>query len=199
MFNSKRLVFRAFNFETDYNTLVQWQYNDEWREFMTSAPLTPPSSEWMKNLYAERAPTALPMFAVCLKPETWPLALGPDDNLFKAVGPPIGVLNFMPARFDFKNRSCELAIGMSDPKHRGQGYGKEIIEWAFEYGFDQLALHRIALLSYSFNSAAIKLWRKVGMTEEGRLRKIYLRHGEWYDGVQFSILEEEYFSRRGMA
>ena len=128
---------------------------------MTSAPLTPPSSDFIKTLFAERAPGTLPMFAVCVKPETWPLALGPEDNLFKACGPPVAVLNFMPARFDFKNRGCDLAIGIPDSRHRGQGFGREIIEWAFEYGFDQLALHRIALLSYSFNSAALKLWRKV--------------------------------------
>ncbi|KAK5109764.1 hypothetical protein LTR62_006604 [Meristemomyces frigidus] len=162
MFETDRLCFRAFNLDADHNTLIQWELQHRMaRVHVVSAPRVPPSPDYIKTLCAERSQNTLPMYTVCLKPKTWPLQLGLKDSLYRIRGPHIGVLNFMVARFDIRNRDCDLAMGIPDPQHRGQGYGLEIIEWAFEYGFMELGLHRMSSLSYSFNDAALELWRKM--------------------------------------
>ena len=82
------------------------------------------------------------------------------------------------------------------PEHWGQGYGTEIGRWLLRFGFEDLSLHRIEAGVATENQRSISLLKKLGMTEEGIRRKILPIRGEWKDNYHFSILEEEFFSKK---
>jgi RimJ/RimL family protein N-acetyltransferase len=55
----------------------------------------------------------------------------------------------------------------------------------------ELGYHRLELECYGFNRAAIAHAERAGFVREGVRRRAYLRHGEWVDGVLFSLLRED--------
>ena len=56
---------------------------------------------------------------------------------------------------------------------------------------EELGYHRLELACYGFNERAIRHAERVGFVREGVQRRAYLRHGEWQDAVQFSLLQED--------
>jgi RimJ/RimL family protein N-acetyltransferase len=103
------------------------------------------------------------MFAICLKPLNGPSLddIGPEDDYYQACGPLIGWLNFQAGFWDFKNRIAYLGLNFPNQRHRGKGYGTEVLEWGLRYGFLTLGVHKMALQVYDFNEVAIKLYVKV--------------------------------------
>ncbi|EMC91444.1 hypothetical protein BAUCODRAFT_152703 [Baudoinia panamericana UAMH 10762] len=204
MYETERLVLRAFDLDTDLDIIIRWGNDAEYMTLQSSGPQMPATRESSKEfLTAHITKSKLPFFMVCEKPAVWPVQLNPEEEYFKAhvkaCGPPIGTIGLQDSPFDFKNRVAGLGIGLADRKHRAKGYGTELMNWMLEYGFMELGLHRIELRVYSFNEKAIKLYRKIGFKEEGRLRKTYFRGGQWYDIILMAVLEEEWFDiRKGL-
>lgn len=164
MFETNRLILRGFDSDADANTVFRWCADAETVGLMGRGPLLPASRQDAKAFIAARPPGQdLPLFAICEKrsDRTYPLDLGPDEDYVAACGPPIGVLNFQPQKFDYKNRIATLGLLLNDKRHRGIGYGREVLEWGLEYAFLELGLHRVQLEVYSFNEPAIALYRKV--------------------------------------
>jgi ribosomal protein S18 acetylase RimI-like enzyme len=66
------------------------------------------------------------------------------------------------------------------------------------HAFETLGLHRVALSVFEFNERAIRAYRRVGFTTEGRAREAIRRDGRWWDELSMSILEEDWraFQRR---
>ena len=63
------------------------------------------------------------------------------------------------------------------------------------FSFVDLNLHRITAGVATENEASIRLLERIGMTKEGKHRKILPIRGEWWDNYHYAILEEEYFSK----
>lgn len=59
------------------------------------------------------------------------------------------------------------------------------------YGFEKMRLHKISLDVVTENHAAHHIYRKVGFVEEGRLRQVFRRDGQWYDMFLMGLLEGE--------
>jgi RimJ/RimL family protein N-acetyltransferase len=76
-----------------------------------------------------------------------------DDALF------VGYVTLKKPAFP-KNRDSELAIALTG-RWRGRGYGREVMTWLLDYGFDQLALHRVTLHVMEGNDRAISLYNKL--------------------------------------
>ncbi|RKU44359.1 hypothetical protein DL546_000444 [Coniochaeta pulveracea] len=95
------------------------------------------------------------------------------------------------------NRSLMLGISIHKD-HRGKKYGGEMINWTLDWGFRRAGLHRIELGTWSFNQNALKLYRSLGFTEEGRNREAIWFDREWHDIVNFSMLEGEWEVLRGL-
>ncbi|KAK5123957.1 hypothetical protein LTR85_002154 [Meristemomyces frigidus] len=199
MFGTSRLILRGLDQDADLTALVNWCGDAETMALMGRGPLVPTSRDQAKQFFLPR-PTGqdLPLFAICEKQpdRSYPLELGADEDYIKACGPAIGILNFQPVKFDYKNRIATLGLVIQDKQHRGKGYGKEVLLWGLEYAFMELGLHRMQLEVYSFNEPAIQLYRKAGFVEEGRMRKVYFKGGEWYDVICMAILEEEWMELR---
>lgn len=81
-----------------------------------------------------------------------------------------------------------------DRQHWGHGYATEATRGLVDFGFGQLALHRIWATCDVGNQASARVLEKLGMRREGHLRQNARRKGEWRDSYLYAILEPEWRS-----
>ena len=77
------------------------------------------------------------------------------------------------------------------PIYWGKRYATEIAKALVNFGFYDLKLHRIEAGAAVGNIKSLKVFEKIGMTKEGIRRKILPIRGEWIDGYQYAIVEDE--------
>jgi RimJ/RimL family protein N-acetyltransferase len=77
------------------------------------------------------------------------------------------------------------------PRHWGHGYATEVAKTLISWGFTHLNLHRIEAGVAVDNRSSIHVLEKVGMTREGRGRKILPIRGVWKDNYRYAILEDD--------
>ncbi|MFT8321826.1 MAG: GNAT family protein [Bacillus sp. (in: firmicutes)] len=90
----------------------------------------------------------------------------------------------------------EMGIVIYDPVYWNGGYGTESLSMWTEYLFTHLPLVRVGLTIWSGNKGMIKVAEKLGMQEEGVLRKCRLYKGEYFDSIRMGILREEWEAAR---
>lgn len=92
--------------------------------------------------------------------------------------------------------SINLGIAIYDPAYWGRGLGYEALGMWTDYFFRTMPqIVRLGLRTWSGNGGMMRLATKLGFQEEMRLRKARLVHGEWFDGVGYGILREEWLVR----
>jgi RimJ/RimL family protein N-acetyltransferase len=91
-----------------------------------------------------------------------------------------------------KDHNALFGITIGEKDYWGKGYGTESTQLLIDYGFQQLNLHRIWSYAFAFNERSIRLHKKVGFRDEGRLRQATFKNGQYYDLVQFGMLREEW-------
>ncbi len=72
------------------------------------------------------------------------------------------------------------------------GLATEALESILEYGFNKLKLHRREAGCAVENIGSIRVLEKVGMTNEGRRRKVLPLKSGWSDNFMFAILKEDF-------
>lgn len=75
---------------------------------------------------------------------------------------------------------------------RGIGYATEAARGLITYGFSKLGLHRIQADTNSKNVASWRLMERLGMRQEGRLRKASFYNGEWVDRLIYGLLQTDW-------
>jgi RimJ/RimL family protein N-acetyltransferase len=100
-------------------------------------------------------------------------------------------------KIDHRIRSAEFAILLGDVASRGRGIGLACTKWALAFGFEELNLHRIYLEVLETNTRARKLYEKLGLSIEGRLRHAQYKRGAYVDVIVMSILEDEWRKHGG--
>ncbi|HXZ29959.1 MAG TPA: GNAT family protein, partial [Dehalococcoidia bacterium] len=91
-----------------------------------------------------------------------------------------------------KDHNANFGIVIGERDYWNKGYGTEATRLVLDYGFQELNLHRISSAAFAFNERSIRLHKKVGFREEGRLRQAMFKNGQYHDEVQFGILREEW-------
>mgnify|MGYP002681735334 CR=1 FL=1 len=99
--------------------------------------------------------------------------------------------------FDFntRNRSAEFGI-MIDPECRGLGHGRQMVADCLDYLFATTNLNKLYGQTGEFNQAAVGLLKKLGFHRDAVLRQHHELDGRLYDDYVFSILREEWLSRK---
>lgn len=87
---------------------------------------------------------------------------------------------------------AELGYALNKDEHKQKGYMTEAVNIILNYGFNVMGLNRIEACVSPVNMASLSLIKKYGFTQEGYLRKHYVRDGEVQDTLIFSLLKEEY-------
>lgn len=101
----------------------------------------------------------------------------------------VGVVRLRDAE---PERGCaELDIYIGEKGCWGRGYATDALRTVCRYGFEKMRLHKISLDVVTENHAAHHIYRKVGFVEEGRLRQVFRRDGQWYDMFLMGLLEGE--------
>jgi len=103
---------------------------------------------------------------------------------------PIGLIGFN--RIDWINRNAELFIFIGDEQYRGKGIGEQATNILLEFAKENLNLVMLYLKVFSFNDSAIKLYKKIGFSIDGKLRKSKYYKGKYCDTIYMSkILDED--------
>ena len=87
-------------------------------------------------------------------------------------------------------KKAELYVFV-DPSAQRSGIGTQATKLLCEYGFDELSLHKIFLITNEDNIAAIRVYEKCGFVLEGRHRDEYLKDGEFKDRLYFGLLKSD--------
>lgn len=88
---------------------------------------------------------------------------------------------------DKKFNSAEVWYKLH-PDSWGKGLATEALNLILDFGFKMLKLHRIEAGCAVENIGSIKVLEKVGMTREGRHRKILPLKNGWSDNFHYAIL-----------
>lgn len=116
-----------------------------------------------------------------------------DDVLFGveavADGKLIGLVRLHGA--EPETGCAELDVYLGEKDYWGRGYATDAVRTCCRYGFARMRLHKITLTVVTENHAAHHIYRKVGFVEEGRLREVFRRDGQWYDKFTMGLLEHE--------
>ncbi|NBI27586.1 N-acetyltransferase [Chengkuizengella sp. YPA3-1-1] len=90
-------------------------------------------------------------------------------------------------------------IVIYDSKYWSGGYGTEAFSLWTDYIFEKMDVVRIGISTWSGNERMIRLANKIGMVEEGRIRKARIVNGEYCDSVKMGILREEWVELKSKA
>jgi RimJ/RimL family protein N-acetyltransferase len=89
-----------------------------------------------------------------------------------------------------EHRIAEIGYGINSD-FQGLGYMTEAVQAVLNFGFGELALHRIWATTDVENVASCRVLEKVGMVQEGLLRQDKLVRGQWRDSFLYAVLEGE--------
>jgi RimJ/RimL family protein N-acetyltransferase len=97
-----------------------------------------------------------------------------------------------------------LSLNLGNPKFKSaevwykfhshfwnKGYATESLYRILEFGFEELKLHRIEAGCAVDNIGSIRILEKVGMTKEGRKRKVLPLKDGWSDNFEYAILSSD--------
>lgn len=98
----------------------------------------------------------------------------------------------------FQIRSTEPGFGTAEwgfalgSPFWGTGVFQEGAELVMEFAFDTIGVHRLEARAAIRNSRGNGALRKIGATQEGILRKSFLRNGEYLDQALWTLLDEDW-------
>ncbi|MET7327416.1 GNAT family N-acetyltransferase [Nonomuraea sp. NPDC005650] len=101
----------------------------------------------------------------------------------------VGFVRLRDAKPEVGNAGLDIQLGEKDVW--GRGYATEAMRLMCRYGFNEMRLHRITLDFAADNTAARRVYEKVGFVEEGRVRECFRRDGKWHDLILMGLLEGE--------
>ena len=98
----------------------------------------------------------------------------------------------------FQIRSTEPGFGTAEwgfalgSPFWGTGVFQEGAELVMEFAFDTIGVHLLEARAAIRNSRGNGALRKIGATQEGILRKSFLRNGEYLDQALWTLLDEDW-------
>lgn len=93
------------------------------------------------------------------------------------------------------HRYAELSIyiGVDNIYIDESGSAKETCRLLFNYGFNELNLHKIWSEIYEFDLKKKELYESLGFSQDGVLRDNYFHEGKWWHSIVLSLLSSEFY------
>ena len=113
-----------------------------------------------------------------------------DKELNKIVGR-CGIHNW-----NKDHKRAEIGYNMQDDSFKRKGLMKEAVNAIIDYGFNELKLHRLEALVGANNIASLKIMERFDFVKEGLLRQHFYIDGKYEDSIMFSVLGEEYKTKK---
>ncbi|UKZ79970.1 hypothetical protein TrVFT333_007734 [Trichoderma virens FT-333] len=201
-YKSERLIYRAMeDNQEDKAWVAEFLLNDPAVTIMGTPRLALPAPLSSAQDYLNYNKGNLLNLLICLPPDVQDAASegqSGEGSRKKPKPTPVGTISLVNQGAHVQHhRNATVAINIIAP-YRGKGYGGEAINWALDWGFRRAGLHRISIRTFSYNSTALHLYRKLGFVEEGRERETCLLDRKWHDTVILGMLEHEWEKVRGI-
>lgn len=90
-----------------------------------------------------------------------------------------------------EHQNAEFYV-MVDPSKQGQGIGKYVSRWMYNYAFSILKLNKIYLYTNDDNVAAYSIYEKSGFQLEGILRNHKWKNGKFQNRRFYGLLKSEW-------
>ncbi|MDT7786234.1 MAG: hypothetical protein QOF58_4653 [Pseudonocardiales bacterium] len=122
----------------------------------------------------------------------------PDGDKFQlaieslADGALVGSLSTFEVDYRAGRFGYGIALGS---EHKGRGYGSEAVALLLGFMFGERRFHKCETHVWAFNEPSITFHRKLGFTEEGRLRDHEFFAGRHHDAVMFGMTAPEFAAR----
>ncbi len=113
--------------------------------------------------------------------------------VLRKTGELIGTVTYQIGDFN----SAEIGIAIGEEKFRRGGYGTEASQLLLKICFLEENFHKLSLWTGGWNIPAQKLAESLGFKLAVRIRKGFMRDGEWHDALFYDMLREEYLERCG--
>ena len=97
----------------------------------------------------------------------------------------VGWCDVFPEDNPRQNHRGSLGMGLL-PEFRGQGLGTQLLKSTLSHA-KAFGLEKVELNVYTSNLAAIKLYKKIGFTQEGLIKKYRKLDGVYYDSIMMAI------------
>jgi len=176
MLKGKRVILRPFR-RSDISYFLKW-FNDP--EVVQYLDMYLPMTEMSEEKFIEEVGTTKARSDVLLVIEMM------EGDSTKPIG------NCGLHQISSKDGDAIFGIIIGEKNYWSKGYGLEAARLIINYGFEQLNLHRISSSAFAFNERSIKLHKRLGFVEEGRLRQATFKNGQYHDRLQFGMLREEW-------
>ena len=105
-----------------------------------------------------------------------PLRTDRIDFIVEHAGTPVGTINL--SVIDLGSKSAEFGILVGDPAVRGKGVAVAASQLVLDFAFGPLALERVRLDLFADNTAAAKLYEKLGFVDESGQPAPKLKDGQ---------------------
>lgn len=102
---------------------------------------------------------------------------------------PIGLVIIDKIKWEYRN--CEIGIVIYDKSHRSKGLGKDAMNTALNFIFNEMNMNLVYLNVLSENKIAINMYRKLGFEFEGELRDRVYKNGKYHNIIVMSKKREE--------
>ena len=107
-------------------------------------------------------------------------------------GARIGIAGYYD--IDWIARHGELRAVIGEKDFWGKGYGNEMMEVMYAFGFSRLNLNKVRSGVNEENTAAVKYHERLNCTREGLFRKHQYRHGKYYDAIMYGVFRDEFIA-----
>lgn len=181
-----RIMLRDFS-EADVSTYIHWNTpGHKWQELDGPYYAKPTIAE------AEAAGEILRQQTLV---KSWP---NPRMRLVIADASSGELLGFVTSYWESQETNwLSIGIVIFDEDNWRRGYGREALEMWIDYLFAHRSeIVRLDLRTWSGNTGMMRLAERLGFLQEACFRKARIVNGEYYDGLAYGILREEWAAHR---
>lgn len=115
------------------------------------------------------------------------------DNIHLEIESLSGELVGAIATHDCDPRTGTFAYGVAvRAEHQRRGYASDAIRVVLRHYFEELRYQKVTVRVYSFNEASVRLHERLGLRQEGRLRRMVYTQGQFFDVLVFGLTREEF-------
>jgi diamine N-acetyltransferase len=97
---------------------------------------------------------------------------------------PIGIITVTNIKWEYRN--CEIGVVIFDKSERNKGVGKDAVNTALNFIFNEMNMHLVYVNVIEENEVALRLFKSLGFEEEGVLRDRYFKGGKYRNVVVIS-------------
>jgi len=97
---------------------------------------------------------------------------------------------------DYRHQKGEYGIVLHS-NFRGKNLAYKASKLLLDHVFNNLPIQKIILKVFNDNQKAIKLYKKIGFSQEGYFKKDIYKKGEFKDVCQMALFKDNWFKKNG--